>query len=95
MVKNEKYLYVNFLVDTFSYCYNCVKGHENFDIKDNNLVEYNPKFPNSPGDPCVGYIFNLGKENNLKCEYDKFPDKSGEILEIKPNHYSFKCIEIF
>ena len=30
--------------------------------------------------PKVGYVFSLEKEDYLKCKYDRFPDKSGELI---------------
>ena len=49
------------------------------------VLEQNLTFISPPYHTDIGYIFNLGKENYLKCEYDNFPDKSGIPLEIKPN----------
>ena len=67
MIKNDKYLFVNFGVK--------------------NLTSYNRNmmmpFGNYPLEPPtiqkVGYVFNLEKENYMKLQYDRFPDKSGEI----------------
>lgn len=77
MIKNDEYLFVNFKVLFLGYdCYNCVRTR--------------PTFISPPYYTDIGYIFNLGKENYLKCEYDNFPDKSGIPLGIKPNKYEDK-----
>ena len=77
MIKNDEYLFINFEVLFLGYdCYNCVRT--------------SPTFISPPYYTDIGYIFNLGKENYLKCEYDKFPDKSGIPLEIKPNKFKDK-----
>jgi hypothetical protein len=71
MIKNGKYLIVN------------------FEIYDINYNAYNiaRSITGPTYYPMVGYVFNLGKENYLKCEYDNFPDKSGKILIAK----AFNC----
>ena len=88
MVKNEKYLFVNFEVFSYSYnCYNCVKYHIIYDAHTHREIRRrrDPISLIPPRYPKIGYIFNLEKDNYLKCEYDNFPDKSGEIWAIKPN----------
>ena len=90
MTKNEKYLFVNFNTYSLSYnCYNWVKQNYIYDkvnqckiIQRTNPISFIP-----PQYPNIGYIFNLGKENYLKCEYDIFPDKSGEEQGYKYRKY--------
>ena len=80
MVKNEKYLFVNFEVYSYFYdCYNCVNCVKYDIIYDDPISLIPPRYP------IIGYIFNLEKDNYLKCEYDNFPNKSGEIQGFKPN----------
>lgn len=86
MVINEKYLFVNFNVYSLSYnCYNRVKRDIIYDKINHRIIERTRPFSLIPPEhPIIGYIFNLGKKQYLKCEYDNFPDKSGEEFRCKP-----------
>ena len=90
MVKNEKYLFINFKVYSLNYnCYNCVKTEIIYDKINHCKISrrISPLSLIPPKYTDIGYIFNLGKENYLKCEYDNFPDKSGEEHEYKYRKY--------
>ena len=71
MIKNDKYLIVNFKIYDYNYdicnCERTITG-----------PTYYPK---------VGYVFNLGKENYLKCEYDNFPEKLKKPRDL-PDRYT-------
>jgi len=87
MFKNEKYLFVNFIVYSYSYnCYNRVKYDYIYDAHTHREIvrRRHPISLIPPKYLKVGYIFNLEKNNYLKCEYDNFPNKSGEIEACKP-----------
>ena len=68
----------------------------NFEIYDINYNAYNiaRSITGPTYYPMVGYVFNLGKENYLKCEYDNFPDKSGKILNAYAYHGYIEDLEI-
>ena len=83
MIKNDEYLFINF--KTLFDGYNCYGWSEAISRHKSDPPPYRPN---------IGYIFNLGKENYLACEYDKFPDKSGKILEIKPGSMIYESFYI-
>ena len=83
MIKNDKYLFANFRVKNLTYCNrNMMMPFENYPLE-------------PPNFPKVGYVFNLEKENYMKLQYDRFPDKSGEIKAGYPRSNESKMYSFF